>query len=343
MENKNQKENTTIIKFDLWSIVRIILIALGLWFLYLIRDVIFIVIVAGLLATVITPAVNFFEKRKLPRWAGVLIVYLCIVLVLFLIGWAVLPVVVEQGRLLIAQLPDFLRSVMGRVSAGSRAEFANLLNNWLSKSALSGKTVFSLLGTVAGQIISFFMVMVIAFYLSVKKRIVRSFVNSIVPAKYQDFLEHFVESVQREIGAWARGVILLILFVGIMAYIGLSILGVKYALTLAIIASLTELIPYIGATLGAIPAVIVAFTQSPTLGLLVIILYLIIQQIEGVLLSPYVMHRVVGLDPLVIILVLLIGGKIAGPAGMILAVPAATILSILVKYYLKHRKKVAGD
>lgn len=341
MENKNQKENITTVKIDIWSIAKIVLIVLGIWFLYLIRDVIFIVFVASLLATIITPAVNYLEKRKFPRWAGVLIIYLCIVLVLVLVGLAIIPAVIEQGGLLISQFPELLKSLLDKVSIESRAEFTDLFSNWLSKSTLSGKTVFSLLGTVAGQTISFFMILVIAFYLSIKRRVVRSFLDSIIPSKYQEFLQHFFSSTQKEIGAWARGVLLLILFVGVMSYIGLSILGVKYALTLAVIASLTELIPYVGAALGVIPAAAIAFTQSPTLGLLVIILYLIIQQIESVLLSPYVMHRVVGIDPLVVILALLIGGKLAGPAGMILAVPTATILSILFKYYLKHRKKVA--
>jgi predicted PurR-regulated permease PerM len=120
-------------------------------------------------------------------------------------------------------------------------------------------------------------------------------------------------------------------------------LGVKFALTLALVAALTEAIPYIGPWLGAIPAVIIAFLQSPTLALLVIILYVVIQQVENVLLTPNIMHRAVGLDPLVIIVILLIGGKLAGPLGMILAVPLATICSILVREYQKYKKTVSEN
>ena len=340
MENKNHKENVTVIKFDIWSIAKIVLVLIGLWVLYLLRDIILIVLVAGLLAAIITPMVNFFEKKKIPRWFGALFVYLGILLILILIGLAIVPALVTQTKLFVDQIPEFLRSVLNRFQAGSQKQFIDMLNGWLGKSALSGKTIFSVLGSVAGQVVSFLMVFVLAFYMSVRKKGAKSFINFLVPEKYQKFLEHFIISVQTEIGAWVRGLCMLCLFVGVIAYIGLTILGVKYALTLAVIAGLTEVVPYLGPWLGAIPAVIIALTQSPTLALFVIILYVIIQQIENTLVSPYVMHRAVGLDPLVIILALLIGGKLAGPVGMILAVPSATIIAILIRYYLKYKQKV---
>ncbi|MBL7142003.1 AI-2E family transporter [Patescibacteria group bacterium] len=340
MENKNNKENVTVIKFDIWSIAKIVLVLVGLWVLYLLRDVILIVLVAGLLAAIITPMVNYFERKKIPRWLGALFIYLGILLILISVGLAIVPTVVSQTKLLIDQIPEFLRSVLSRFQASSQKQFVDLLDSWLSKSALSTKSVFSLLGTVAGQVISFIMVFVLSFYMSVRKKGARPFVGSLIPEKYQKFLGSFMVSVQKEIGAWARGLCALCLFVGVLVYIGLSILGVKYALTLAVIAGLTEVVPYIGPWLGAIPAVIIALTQSPTLVLLVIILYVIIQQVENHLISPYIMHRAVGLDPLVIILALLVGGKLAGPIGMVLAVPAATIIAILIRYYLEHREKV---
>lgn len=340
MENKNNKENVTVIKFDIWSIAKIVLVLVGLWVLYLLRDVILIVLVAGLLAAIITPMVNYFERKKIPRWLGALFIYLGILLILISVGLAIVPTVVSQTKLLIDQIPEFLRSVLSRFQASSQKQFVDLLDSWLSKSALSTKSVFSLLGTVAGQVISFIMVFVLSFYMSVRKKGGRPFVGSLIPEKYQKFLGSFMVSVQKEIGAWARGLCALCLFVGVLVYIGLSILGVKYALTLAVIAGLTEVVPYIGPWLGAIPAVIIALTQSPTLVLLVIILYVIIQQVENHLISPYIMHRAVGLDPLVIILALLVGGKLAGPIGMVLAVPAATIIAILIRYYLEHREKV---
>lgn len=339
MENKIQ---TNLIKIDLWSIFRIVLVVLVLWFLYLIRDVLVILFLAGLVAAIITPAVNYFERRKLSRWLGALVVYFVVILVLVGISLAVIPTVVAQANILTTQFPKFFQSFLSRFSPESQSEFLDMFQKWLSKSGpSSGKAFFSFLGSVVGQVISFFMVLVIAFYLSVKKGAVRLFVNSVIPTKYQKFLEKFFNSVQREIGAWGRGLLLLSLFVSVLVYFGLTLLGVKYALTLAVIAGLTEFVPYIGPLLALIPAVIVTLGQSTTLVLLVIILYIIVQQIENVLLSPYVMHKTVGLDPLIVIIVVLIGAKIFGPIGIVLAVPITTIISILVKDYLQHKGKVA--
>ncbi|MBU4369435.1 AI-2E family transporter [Patescibacteria group bacterium] len=343
MENKNNKENVTLIKFDIWSIAKIFLIFVVLWLLYLLRDVIFIVLVASLLATIINPMVNYFEKKKIPRWAGALFVYLAVLLVLILVGMAIVPAVVVQSRLFIDQIPEFLTSILNKIQsiqAGSQKEFLETFNNWLNKSPLNAASIFSVLGTVVGQVMSVFMVFILAFYISVKKKGVRSFIDSLVPIKYKEFLLDFSRSVQKDIGSWVRGLLLLCLFIGVLAYLGLLILGVKFALILAVIAGLTEVIPYLGPFIGAIPAVLIAFTQSPSLALFVIILFIVIQQIENALISPYVMHKAVGLDPLVIILALLVGGKLAGPIGMVLAVPAATIITILIRYYLKYKKKV---
>lgn len=339
MENKIQ---TNLIKIDLWSIFRVVLVILALWFLFLIRDVIIILFLAGLVAAIINPAVNYFEKRKLPRWIGALVVYIFIILILAGIGLTVIPTVVAQANVLSVQLPQFLQSIVSRFSPESQSEFLNMFQQWLSRSGpTSGKAFFSFLGSVAGQVVSFFMVLVIAFYLSVKKGAIREFINTIVPEKYQKFLEHFFGSLQKEIGAWGRGLIILSLFVGALVYLGLTLLGVKYALTLGVIAGLTEFVPYIGPLLALIPAVVIALGQSQTLTILVIILYIIVQQIENVLLSPYVMHKTVGLDPLIVVIVVLIGAKILGPIGIVFAVPITTIISILVKDYLKHRKEVA--
>ena len=332
----NPNEKVTIIKVDPWSILKIVLIFLALWFLYLIRDVILIVLAGLFLAAVITPAVNFFEKKKFPRWLGALIIYLVIFLIIILVCFAAGKIIVEQFQFFIQNLPAYLKSFFQPSQVETEASFWNFLTSWLGRGA-PGKSIFSMLGTLAGQVITFFMIFVIAFYLSVEKRAFRLFINTIVPIKYRKFAGDFVNSAQKEIGAWARGMFFLCLVIGILTYLGLLILGVKFSLVLGLIAGFTEVIPWLGPWIGAVPAVIIALTQSPLKALLVIILYIAIQQISNTFITPHVMHRAVGLDPLLVIVVLLIGEKIAGPWGMILAVPCATIIAILIRDYLKTR------
>ncbi len=337
------EQKITIIKPDILSIVKIVGICLGLWFLYVIRDIILIVLFAGLLATIITPMVNYLERKKIPRWLGAFFVYIIIFLILGLIGWAVVPMAISQSKLFAEQVPAILESFLTNAPIKTQIQFSGLLDKWMNTSPITGKAFFSLLGGVAGQVVSFLMVLVITFYLSVRKKGSQPSFSSFLPLKYQELFRNFTNSSQKEIGDWSRGMLILCLFVGILTYIGLSILGVKFALTLALIAALTELVPYIGPWLGGVPAVMIAFLHSPVLALAVIILYIVIQQVQNTLVTPYIMHRAVGLDPLIIVVILLIGGKIAGPLGMILAVPAATILSILLREYLRYKKSIVKD
>ena len=127
---------------------------------------------------------------------------------------------------------------------------------------------------------------------------------------------------------WLRGQLILVLIIGALSFIGLTILQVKYALVLAMIAGISELIPYVGPIIGAIPAVFLASSQSLFKAGLVIILYVVIQQLENQIIVPKVMQRSVGLSPLVIIIVMLIGARLAGVVGLLLAVPTATIATI---------------
>ncbi|MBL7053862.1 AI-2E family transporter [Patescibacteria group bacterium] len=335
----NEKQ-TTLIKIDVWSILKIAIILLIAVFLYFIRDILFIIFIAGLLATIISPMIAFFERKKIPRFLGTLFVYIGVFMILALVGVTVVPTVISQGKVLSEQLPELLSSILSKIQPESQAQFADIVDKWFAKSSLDAMSIFSVLGTVAGQVLSFVMIFVLAFYLSIRKKGVETAANLLIPDKYQKFFKNFINSVQKEIGAWARGLAMLCLFVGIMVYVGLTILGVKYALTLAVIAALVEIIPYIGPWIGLLIAIIITLAQSPALVLFVVGLYLIIQQIENILISPYIMHKAVGLDPLIIILALMVGGKLAGPIGMIVAVPCATIFSILLRYYIEHKQKL---
>jgi len=125
------------------------------------------------------------------------------------------------------------------------------------------------------------------------------------------------------------------LIVGLLVYLGLTLLGVKYALTLALIAGILEIVPYVGPIISAIPGIILAFLQAPVLGLLVLILYIVIQQLENYVIFPQVMKKTVGLNPIVIIIAMLIGAKLAGILGIILSVPITAAITEFVKDFKK--------
>jgi predicted PurR-regulated permease PerM len=214
------------------------------------------------------------------------------------------------------------------------------LQNWSKQNLIQvGENVFLNIINIFGNLISFISVLVIVFYLLLEIEAIKKIIQSIIPIKFQSYTIRLFIQMQNKLSLWLRGQLILCLVIGILSYIGLLILGVKYALLLALIAGISEIIPYLGPILGAIPAVFLAFTQSPLTALLVIILYLIIQQLENTLLVPKIMGKTVGLNPVIILIVFLIGGKLYGPIGALLAIPVATALSVLIKDYFELKRK----
>jgi len=165
----------------------------------------------------------------------------------------------------------------------------------------------------------------------VEENAIKKLVWSIAPEKHQVYVMQLINRIQKKIGLWLRGQLILCLVIFVLSYIGLLILGVKYALMLALIASITELVPYIGPIIGSIPAVVLAFAQSPMLAVFVVALYYGIQLVESNILTPKIMEKAVGINPIISIVALLVGFKVAGVVGAILSIPVATAVSVFVK------------
>ncbi|OGY45258.1 MAG: hypothetical protein A2729_00225 [Candidatus Buchananbacteria bacterium RIFCSPHIGHO2_01_FULL_39_14] len=340
-----EKQNVTI-NISTTTILKIVGVLLILMFLYFIRDVILMIFIALIFASLIEPLVNWLEKNKVPRGLGVLLIYLVLILFIILTVRLIIPPMIEQVALLANNFPSLWdrftdnfnnfrqyseeRQLLDQIQSGLTG-----LQSGLQKAA-SG--VYSFIISVFRNVINFIMVLVITFYLVVQKEAVTKLFRAAAPAKYQDHLINLFLQIQKKIGDWARGQLILGLIVGVFSFVGLLFIMPKYALVLALIAGITELIPYLGPTLGAIPAVFLGFTVPPITfwrGIAVLILYVVIQQVENNLLVPQVMKRQVGLNPVVIIIVMLIGARIAGIIGLILAIPAATAVSVILKDFIK--------
>jgi predicted PurR-regulated permease PerM len=320
------------------------LIILGLGFLYLIKDVIVLLIFALIIASAIAPVVNFFEKIKIPRVIGALIVYIIVIGAIALLVSLIVPTIAKNVKDLATNLPSYIESLSEKFRSFENASskygmIIDRLQEYLSNIGETLKSlstnIFSTAVSFFGGIFSFFLVVVMSFYISVQKKGVQRVLTAIMPINYRDYVLNLWERAQKKLGRWLQGQLFLALIVGVLVYIGLSFLGVKYALILGLISGVLELFPYIGPVLAAIPGVALGLLQAPILGLWVFILYLVVQQIESYLITPLVMGKVVGLNPIVIILALLIGAKL----GMILAVPLAAVFAELLRDIIKKRKE----
>lgn len=344
------KDRVININITTSTIIKTILILVILWFLIFIRSIIGVFLVALLLTAALKPMVDWMEKRKIPRSLGISLLYLIFFAVISLTLILTIPLLIHQTKQLAENFPSYWDKIIAGI--GSFKDFSSqhgLLEN-INKIASSFENnltnfagnIFGTITSIFGGVAAFIFILVITFYMTMEKNASERIVNVIIPKNYKEKTLDLLRKLEIKIGLWVRGQIVLMIIIGAAAFIGLSILGINYALILGLVAGLTEIIPYLGPLFGAIPAVFIAFAQSPYKALAVIILYFIIQEMENDFIAPKIMQRAVGLNPIICIFALLIGAKIAGVLGVLLSIPVATSLIVIIKEFypaMKPRKK----
>jgi len=331
----------TILKGILWILFFV--------FLYVLKDVIIIFLFAIIIASAIAPFANWLDSRGFPRLFGVLGLYLLMLGSIVLVLSLIVPYIADE----VSQLSTTLPNVVQRLSTSLEnvqqespqyfdfvSEIQNILDTFSVYLQQSSQSVISLIVGVFGGVLSFIAVIIISFYLAVMKRGVESFIESVVPARQEAYVMDLWKRSEAKVGRWIQGQLLLALIVGLTVYIGLSLMGIKFALVLGILAMAFEIVPIVGPVLAAIPAVFFAFLQDPGLGLWVILFYVLVQQLENHLLVPVVLGKTTGLNPVVVIMALLIGNQVAGISGMVLSVPIATVIVEILEDLAKQKEEI---
>lgn len=321
------------------TIIKTIAILVALYFLFLIGDILILFFVSLVLASALDPWVDWLKKRKIPRSVSVLGLYLILFSILALALYLLIPVFIKEINDIANNFPRYFESLYSKFSdlkdISTRYGFVNrfqgsleFISNYLQGMA-SG--FFLTVANIFGGIFSFVLILVLTFYMVVEESAIKELVWSIAPERHQPYVMQLVNRIQIKMGLWLRGQLILGLALAVMSFVGLTILGVNYALILAVLVGLFSFVPYMGAIFGAVPAVFIAFTHTPWLAVFTIILFYIIHLIEGNLLYPKIMEKAVGLNPIVSILVMLAGFKIAGFIGAILSIPVTTAAAVFIK------------
>jgi predicted PurR-regulated permease PerM len=317
------------------TIIRTILIAFCFYLVYILRDILLVVLTAVTITAAIEPINRLLIKRKVPRVLAVVMVFLSIGLIVAGGFYFFLPTFISDVLGILDSLPRYidttnLLSPLSDTSFGAslpNLSIGNIVGSLSSTFSDVTGGLFSTISGFFGGIISFILIVVLSFYLSVQEDGVGNFLRVITPDHYEKYILDLWRRSEKKIGLWLQGQMLLGVIIGILTYLGLSILGVKSALFLALIAMVLELIPIFGIILAIIPAFAVALSDGgATLAFLVIGLYVIIQQFENHLIYPLVVRKIVGIPPILVILTLIIGLKLAGFIGIILSIPAAAII-----------------
>lgn len=331
--------NTDRMSVDISSstILRTILILIGFWFVYIILDILLMLFAAIVIASAIEPIANYLERRRLPRSVSVVLVYAAVVLVLSLTVSLLITPLTEQIQQLAHAVPQAVKLFDGLATVIpqlNRAEVTSSIQSALLRLGDNltnvGVNVFQQTRTVFSSAFSVLFVFILAFYLVVEKDALKKFARLITPRPHLAYVEQSITRAQRSIARWMAAQLALALIVGSIVGVGLWAVGIEYALVLGLLAGILEVIPVIGPIIAAIPGVVVGLSQSLTFGVVTLVFYILVQQLENHVLVPNIMRRAVGLNPLVTIIAILLGARLAGMVGVILSVPIATIISIFL-------------
>ncbi|MEX1998013.1 MAG: AI-2E family transporter [Candidatus Andersenbacteria bacterium] len=319
------------------TILRTILILLGFWFLYVISDILLMLFAAVVISSAIEPIANYFQYYRLPRALSVAVVYLLLLLVLSGTVTLLVQPLTEQITQLALAIPHLVANLSHLISFvpqfDQQAVTVALQEGLLrlgQNLANVGLNVIQQTRSLFSGIFTLLFIFILAFYLVVEKDALKKFARLITPREHLPYIERSIERAQRSIGRWVLAQLALALIIGVVVGLGLWLMGIKYALVLGLLAGILEIVPVIGPVIAAIPGVLVGLAQSWVIGVAALIFYIVVQQLENNLLVPTIMRRAIGLNPLVTIIAILLGARLAGVAGVILSVPMAAIISIFL-------------
>jgi len=310
--------------------------------LYYLREVFVILFLALIISSALDAPITYLEKKKIPRIIGTLLIFLSVVGVLAALLYVVVPIALVEFKGLFTGFESSSLStvrsslgISGQTIKGIEANLGDFTDALFSGSA----SFLGLISRIFGGIIFLISVFILSFYLSVSRDGVEKFLRAILPLTWEEYVIDVYIRVRRKMGLWLQGQLVLSLAVGATTFIGLLILGVDYSLFLGIMAGILEMVPIVGPVFTGVLAFLVAISQSWTLGISVVVLFVIIQQMESHLLVPVVMRKTIGLHPVVVVFSLLAGSQLAGFVGLVLSVPSAVIIEELIEEWAVRKRQ----
>jgi predicted PurR-regulated permease PerM len=323
-------------------------------FVVFLKTIFFPVLLAGVLFYILHPFVSLLERKGVSRIVSIASIYIIVLGLFVFLAVTVIPIIKDQVNALIDNLPYFGHeieraarkfgesNVIGRMQGSLNIDFANIvkdstMNFTKSLSSVTGN-VTGFLSTLTEVVLTFVMVPFILFYLLKDGEQLPNHFLKFISEQRQPAAKRILDDMHYAISSYIRGQIIVSLFIGIMLLIGYLIIGIKYAVLLAILAMIVNIVPYVGPIIAITPALIIAFIDSPAMVLKVIIVMMVVQLAEGKFISPQVMGKKLDIHPITIIFIILTAGNLFGIMGIILAIPGYAILKVLVTHSYRFVK-----
>lgn len=309
-----------------------------LLFLFKIREILITLFLGFIVMVALTPTVNKLEKKIKSRAVSILILYLLLLLFLSLaLAFLVPPLATQLSQLLKNIRLPFLQEELSNLKFTTQE-----LNQLASNYGGSVSALFSIISSTFKGLFSFLTLLVISFYLIIDQpnlyKKIGWFTNN---KNYFKIAKEFSEDIENQLGNWIRAQVIVMLIVGLFTYIGLELIGVPYALPLGLLALILEILPNLGPTLAAVPGIIIAWIHGDHItALVVLIFYIVLQQLESNILTPRIMKVNADVNPLISIISILSGFTLGGVIGGLLAIPIYIVLRTIYSYYRKYQMKL---
>ena len=322
------------------TVTAVLLLVATLWAA---REALMLIYVSALIAMGFSPLVRVIERprkaggrRRVPRVFAILVIYLAIIGVIVLIGFIVMPPLVDQASTLWSNLPQYFnrfQSLLVRYKLVARpVTLEEAVQNAPAGSGSNAvSTVLLAFWGVVGGLFGVITVLILSFYLLIEAEALFKYITRFVPDERRTHLATAAREIVSKVSAWLRAQFILAGVMGVFAAVGLGLMGEPYFYVVALVAAIGETVPIVGPIIGGVTAVVVAITVSPKLALMVGAYFLVLHQLEANVLVPKIMERRVGVSPVTVMAALLIGGALWGLMGAILAIPTAAILSVIVE------------
>ncbi|MGK2848617.1 MAG: AI-2E family transporter [Minisyncoccota bacterium] len=326
--------------------IRLLIWIAVIYLLYLLRSVVLLVLFSLLTAAALAPAIAKLRKWHFSRTAAVIIIYAIVFLGGVTLLAILLPLFFTEMKTFLEDWPQYAqhldiflsRTQMYLHPLGiefQKEEFFQGIEAGITGGNIG---IFSTTIELFQGFIHFIGFFFLALYLSIEEKGIEKFFLLLTPAEYHTQALSLASRMQGKVSQWLFGQMLLMVIAFFVYAVGLTILGIPYALAIAVFGGFMEILPYIGPVLAAIPAILAGMMISPILGVTVFIFYIIAHQLEAHIIAPQVMKRSAGLNPVALILAILIGLELGGPVGIILAVPITMILSVFVDDILEKKQ-----
>ncbi|CAM4186822.1 AI-2E family transporter [Listeria ivanovii] len=316
------------------------------------------IILAGISYYLFNPVIDWLEKKKWKRGWAIALLYVVIIGLIILLFSFVIPAVKDQIISLFKTFPGYWDQITQKFNEFSQSSLFDQLKDKLSTnmsdimktisekgtSVLNGAitSIGSIVGTVTEVILAIVTTPLVLFYLLKDGKKLPDFLLKMLPVNGRAHTRQVLGEANHQISSYIRGQIIVSLCIGILLFIGYLIIGLPYALTLAIIAACTSIVPYLGPAIAITPAIIIAIVTSPWLLVKLIIVWCVVQLLEGKFISPQVMGKTLKVHPITILFVILVAGNLFGVLGVIFAVPGYAVLKVIVTHVFIWFKRVSG-